>query len=85
MNGDPAPGKPAATFDSGAGTPGTERRASGRDGYPGKRNRLLLFNMEFDDFGARSEQLSGHGQAPVAVAGRPNGSPMPNPRRACEP
>jgi len=71
MNGDSAPGKPAAVSESGAGTPGTEPRASGRDGYPENETGYSCSNMEFDDFDAQSEQLSGHGQEYIKLSTGP--------------
>ena len=62
MNDDSAPGKPAATSEGGAGTPGTERRASGQDGCTENESAFSCSNMEFDDFDAQSEQLDGHRQ-----------------------
>ncbi|MXY05031.1 MAG: AraC family transcriptional regulator [Gammaproteobacteria bacterium] len=62
MNDDSAPGKPAATSESGAGTPGTELRASSKDDYPENETAFSCSNMEFDDFDAQSEQLGGHRQ-----------------------
>ncbi len=60
MNGDSAPGKPAAVSESGARTPGTERQAHGRDGYLENETGYSCSNVEFDDFDAQSEHLSGH-------------------------
>ena len=75
MNGDSAPGKPAARFESGAGAPGTERQASGRDGYPENETAFTYSNMEFDDFDAQSEYLaeylSGHGRQYIKLSTGP--------------
>lgn len=71
MNGDSVPGKPAATFDVGAGTPGTEPRAHGRDGYAENETGHSRSNMEFDDFDAQSEHLSGHGQEYIKLSTGP--------------
>ena len=71
MNGDSASGKPAAISESGAGTPGTGLRASGRDGYPENETGFFCLNMEFDDFAAQSEYLSGHGQEYVKLSTGP--------------
>ena len=68
MNGDSAPGKPAAISESGAGTPGTGPRASGRDGYPENESGFFCSNMEFDDFDAQSEYLSGHDQEYIKLS-----------------
>ncbi len=71
MNGDPAPGKPAAVSDSGAGTPGTGPRASSRDGYPENETGYSYSNMEFDDFDAQSDQLIGHGHEYIKLSTGP--------------
>ena len=75
MNDDPAPRKPAARFESGAGAPGTERQASGRDGYPENETAFSCSNMEFDDFDTQSEYLaeylSGRGRQYIKLSTGP--------------
>ena len=71
MNGDSTPRKPEATSEDGAGTPGTERQASDRDGYPENETGYSCSNMEFDGFDAQSEQLCGHGQQYIKLSTGP--------------
>ena len=75
MNGDSAPRKPEAISENGAGTPGTERQASGRDGYPENETGYFRSNMELDGFDAQSEYLaeylSGHGQEYIKLSTGP--------------
>jgi len=71
MNDDPVPGNPAAISENGAGTPGTERQASGRDGYPENETGYSCSNMEFDGLDAQSEYLGGHGQEYIKLSTGP--------------
>ena len=71
MTGDSAPGKPAANSESGAGTPETDRQASGRDGDPENETGYSCSNMEFDDFDAQSEYSSGHDQEYIKLSTGP--------------
>ena len=60
MNDDSVPGKSATTSESGAAAPGTGLHASSQDDWPENETAFSCSNMEFDDFDAQSEQLSGH-------------------------
>ena len=71
MNDDPVPGKPAAASENCAEIPGTEPRASGRDGYPENETGYSCSNMEFDGFDAQPEYLSGHGQEYIKLSTGP--------------